>query len=119
MGDFSKYEADFPEKSSEWWRARATRVPRKVKTEYAEFLQQLELFSNDSNAYYGLESAVAKLQSAIKKEIVWDLKIRNKHLVHFDAPSLMTRYPNLLDALTNLLENNKPADYVPLPYRDW
>lgn len=113
MADLSRWEADYPGVSPEWWNDRKHNFPIRAYKAFAHFHDRLWVYRNQQTEehLHDVKLAVQSLIAAINQ--VTDINLK---LVRVKV-GVTGRYPNLLLALRNFQGIISPH-VVPEAYRD-
>ena len=131
---FSRYEGDFPELRSDWWKTRAHHAPLGVRTkEYSALVDAIERYEKELDSgggnvpetLDGILAAIRSLKGAVKG--TRDLVVKTKKInlgVRVAALPLMgskvfrEKHQHFLTALDNLeIQSSSSPEMVPLRYR--
>lgn len=113
MADMSRWEADHPGVSPEWWRDRKHNFPMRAWKAFEHFHDRLWVYRNQQTErhLYEVKQAVLSLVAAINEVTDVNLKIARVRV------GVAHKYPNLLLALDNFLGVLRPH-VTPDVYRD-
>lgn len=113
MPDMSRWEADDPGVSPEWWRDRKHNFPMRARKAFEDFHDKLWVYRNQQSEQhlYEVKQAVLSLIASINEVSDFHLKIARVRV------GVAHKYPNLRLALQNFLDVLTPH-VTPDVYRD-